>query len=90
MPAGAKFGGRKPGTPNKITAEVRALAQQYSPAAFAELARLATQATSEQARVAAIKEILDRAYGKSPQALEVTGEGGAPLAAVINVTIAGA
>lgn len=68
-----KTGGRKPGTPNKATADVRALAQQYAPASLQELARLATQAESEQARVSAIKEILDRAYGKAKQSVEVDG-----------------
>jgi hypothetical protein len=33
---------------------------------MAELARLATHAESESARIAAGKEILDRAYGKAP------------------------
>jgi hypothetical protein len=37
----------------------------------AELARLAKNAQSEQARVTAIKEILDRAYGKSKQSVDV-------------------
>ena len=60
-----KVGGRKAGTPNKATADVKALAQSYAPEAIKELARLATSAQSEQARVAAIKEILDRAYGKA-------------------------
>jgi hypothetical protein len=55
--------------PNKVTAEIKALAQQYAPASMKELARLALKAESEQARVAAIKEILDRAYGKSPQSV---------------------
>ena len=66
--------GRQAGTPNKATAEVKALAQAHAPAAIAELARLATGAESEAARVAAIKELLDRGYGKSAQ--PVTGEGG--------------
>jgi hypothetical protein len=57
--------GRKPGVPNKATADVKAIARQYGPAAIGELARLATKAESETAGVAAIKEILDRAYGKS-------------------------
>ena len=59
--------GRKPGTPNRITADVKALAQKYAPEAMAELGRLCQKAKSEQARVAAIKEILERAYGKSTQ-----------------------
>ena len=72
-----KSGGRKKGTPNKATKEVRALAQEYGEAAIAELARLMTQAESEAARVAAAREILDRAYGKSPQA--IVGDPNAPL-----------
>jgi hypothetical protein len=71
MAAGFKTGGRKPGSPNKVTADVRAIAQQYAPAALKELARLSVDAESEQARVAAIKEILERAYGKSRQALDI-------------------
>lgn len=52
-----------------MTAEVRTLAQVHGAEAIRELARLAKSATSEQARVAAIKEILERAYGRSPQPL---------------------
>jgi hypothetical protein len=78
MPRGSRpgehRGGRKTGTPNKITTEVRDLARQHGAKVIDELARLATAAQSEQARVAAIKELLDRAYGKSPQAF--TGDSG--------------
>lgn len=74
--------GRKPGVRNKITAEVKDLAQQYVPAVMVELARLATNAESEAARVAAIKEILDRAYGKSSQ--PITGDGGGPVKVIID------
>lgn len=77
MAKGTKTGGRKKGVQNKITAEIKEIAQQYAPQALAELARLMVEAESEAARVAAIKEILDRAYGKSPQAL--TGDGGGPI-----------
>ena len=61
--------GRKPGVPNKITAEIKALAQVHASVAIAELARLAVSAESEAARVAAIKELLDRGYGKASQPL---------------------
>jgi hypothetical protein len=67
MAAGVKTGGRKAGTPNKATAEVKALALKHTPAAIKELARLAANADSEPARVAAIKELLDRAVGKASQ-----------------------
>ena len=69
---GPKTGGRVAGTPNKSTAEIRELAGQHGPTALAELARLATNADSEQARVSACKELLDRAYGKSPQSIAHT------------------
>jgi hypothetical protein len=69
----AKTGGRVAGTPNKSTASVRELAAQHGPMALAELARLAINADSEQTRVSACKEILDRAYGKSTQTINRTG-----------------
>ena len=74
---GERRGGRKKGVPNKATADVRALAGQYAPEAIKELGRLATGAESEAARVSAIKELLDRAYGKSTQA--ITGLDGGPV-----------
>ena len=64
---GPKTGGRVAGTPNKSTAEIRELAGKYGPTALAELARLATDANSEQARVSACKELLDRS---GPQFLD--------------------
>jgi hypothetical protein len=80
-------GGRRAGVPNKITAEIKELAQQYAPAALKELARLSTAAKMEAARVAAIKEILDRAYGKATQPTELAGKDGAPLVQpVINIS----
>lgn len=66
---GQRIGGRQKGTPNKATAEIRDLARKHTPEALKELARLSTQAESEQARVSAIKELFDRAYGKATQVL---------------------
>ena len=65
-----KVGGRQKGSLNKVTVEVKELAAVYAPAALEELARLSVEAENEQTRVAAGKEILDRAYGKAPQAIE--------------------
>jgi len=69
MPRGGKRegAGRKKGAPNKATAEIRESARQYSDRAVRRLAHLMTKATSEQAQVAACKEILDRAWGKPTQ-----------------------
>lgn len=71
--------GRPAGTPNKATAEVQELAREHAPAVIAELARLATGAESETARVSACNAVLDRAYGKPPQALEHAGKDGGPV-----------
>lgn len=65
--------GRPKGSANKVTAEVKELARQYGPAAIDELAKLAGlagrryKAQAEAAQVAALKEVLDRAYGKATQ-----------------------
>lgn len=61
----SKIGGRTKGTLNKLTEEVRKLAKQHGPDAIKKLATLMESAEDERAQVAAAKEILDRAYGKS-------------------------
>lgn len=76
MAAGRKTGGRQKGTPNKLTEEVRAIAEPYAKGALKEAARIAglipkkAGSESDQARVAAINIILDRAYGKPKQPVE--------------------
>lgn len=62
MPAG-----RPKGALNKTTAEVKELAQKHGPAAIQTLAKLAKSADSDAAKIAACKELLDRAYGKAAQ-----------------------
>jgi hypothetical protein len=54
----------------KVIAELRALARAHAPDAIKELARLSVKAKSETARVAAIRELLDRGYGKAQQMVE--------------------
>jgi len=76
--------GRRPGTHNRHTVEIRTVAMQYGPAAVAALAELSglapgERAESETARIAALKELLDRAYGKSTQPLSGDPDG-PPLA----------
>lgn len=70
--------GRKPGTPNKVGKEARDLASKYTAKAFR---RLATMLDSKDEKVAAIavREILDRAYGKPVSPSEISGPGGTPL-----------
>ena len=59
-----------PGGRPKVIAELRELARAHAPDAIKELARLAIKAKSEAARVAAIRELLDRGYGKAQQIVE--------------------
>lgn len=77
---GARPGaGRKKGSPNKVTAEVRSIAQQYGEKAVTMLAEMMMNGESEAARIAAAKEILDRAYGKATQLIEGPGKDGEHL-----------
>jgi hypothetical protein len=61
-----------PGGRPKVLGEVQELARQHVPSAIAELARLALKAKSETARIAAIRELLDRGYGRPRQAMEIS------------------
>jgi hypothetical protein len=71
--------GRPAGVPNKITADIKALAQVHAETAITELATILTTSENDQARIAAAKELLDRGFGKATQHAEVTGKDGAPL-----------
>ena len=50
-----------------MTRELKEIARQEAPVLVKELIRLATNAESEAVRVAAIKELSDRGYGRSVQ-----------------------
>lgn len=56
-----------PGGRPKGVAEVRDLAREHTPDVIRTLALLSKAADSDSARVAACKELLDRAWGKAPQ-----------------------
>jgi hypothetical protein len=71
--------GRKPYAFNKITADIRQLAQPYGAPAVAALARLAgltakPGAANEATRVAALRELLDRGYGRATTILAADAE----------------
>lgn len=69
--------GRKKGSVNKIKKKIQELAEPYGEKALEVLANLMISGEAESTRIAAAKEILDRAYGKAPQA--ITGEDGGVL-----------
>lgn len=81
--------GRKAGTPNKATADVKALARVHGPDAIATLVDI-MQAIEQPtpARVAAARELLDRGYGKAPQA-HTDADGGNLLPTVVFHKLAG-
>jgi hypothetical protein len=87
MAAGKKTGGgSRKGKPNKATAEIKAIALPYAKEAVATLASIMQASESDPARVAASKEILDRAFGKAPQAH--TGEDGeGPIRHAVEIRI---
>ena len=60
MAKGQKTGGRRKGTVNKSTAELRGAAQQYTMQALEVLAHVAQHGESESARVSAACALLDR------------------------------
>ena len=94
MPRGSKpgerRGGRKAGTPNRATIEVKSAAQQYTGEAVQTIYNLMRDGESEQIRLAAAKELIDRGHGKAPQSVEHTGEGGGPIKASIEVAFVSA
>ena len=54
---------------------LKSLTRAHGEAAVTELARLATGANSESVKLAAIKELLDRSFGRAPVAQGETAAG---------------
>jgi hypothetical protein len=82
-----KFPKGKSGNPGgrpKVLGEVQELARQHAPSAIVELARLALKAKSETARIAAIRELLDRGYGRARQSVEVSAPECNPMQMIID------
>lgn len=75
-PAGS---GRKAGTPNQVSAEIRALAQEHGPQAIETLAHLMEHGDTAATRVLAANALLDRGFGKPKQMTEVSGPEEGPI-----------
>ena len=71
-----------------IRAALTAAASATRTSAIAELARLAVKAKSESGRIAAIRELLDRGYGRPRQAVEVSAPAGDPLQELLHQFLA--
>lgn len=74
--------GRPKGSPNKLTADIKAAAQKFTDDALNTLAKIMRDGESEAARVAAANAILDRGYGKPKQSLDVDADVKAEFRAV--------
>ena len=67
-----RYGGRTKGVPNRVTRELKSLAQAYGPEALRCAVRIMRRRTaSDQAKLAAVAIILDRAYGRPAQNTEI-------------------
>lgn len=79
--------GRKPGARTKARkVEIVSLADKakvHADAAIATLAEICKTGSTESARVAAANAILDRAYGKPKQAVDVSSETPMPFGAFV-------
>lgn len=79
---GERRGGRQKGVPNKATADIKAAAQEYTEEALTALAEV-MRGDSPAARVAAANAILDRAYGKPKQSVDVDADVRASVSQIV-------
>ena len=67
--------GRKKGTPNKVTKQLREIAQPYALEALDKLVELMRTTKNEELRRRVCVDIIERAYGKPATTSEVTVNG---------------
>lgn len=80
---GERRGGRQKGTPNKATASIRDIAQKYTADAVNALVEIVKDKRQPAAaRVSAANGLLDRAYGKPTQSIDLGSEGGLPVTVI--------
>lgn len=80
---------RPKGSRNKQTLDVKEAAQEFTAEAVEALAKIMRSSESDAARVAAIKEILDRGHGKPKQSVEATGPNGSALIPAVAIEFVG-
>lgn len=64
--------GRPKGKVSQAKRDIAEMARDHGEAALRVLLHVATQGETEAARVSAANALLDRGYGKAPQALDLT------------------
>lgn len=70
-----------------VIKHVRELARQHTESAIRTLAQICEHGEKEQARVAAAEALLNRAWGRPEQAVQLEDKDGNAIIPVINVTI---
>lgn len=80
--SGNRGKGRPKGALNKATKDIKELARAHGPEVIEGFWRLFKEADSDAAKIAAGRELLDRAYGKATQPL--SGDDDAPAIKVIS------
>lgn len=69
--------GRKKGSRNKVTADIKRIAQDYGEESILAMVEIMRDKGAPHAsRVAAAREVLDRGYGKSVQTNDLTSSDG--------------
>ncbi len=69
-----KAGGRKKGTPNRVTAELKAAFQKHEKELVQALLTL-TKSDDERVRLGAIQAALDRGWGRPAQMVDANVQG---------------
>ena len=75
MAIGRKTGGRVAGTPNRATADLKTVARDYGPRVIEKLWGICQNGESDQAKINAARELLDRGYGKPAQPVSGNSDG---------------
>lgn len=78
-PGAGRPKGAKDTATRKAGATIAELARKHSATALKALSDIAAKGESEAARVSAANALLDRGFGKPPQAIEHTGKDGGPI-----------
>ena len=77
---GARKGsGRKAGKLSAGKMRIAEMAREYAEVALQTLVEISQSGITESARVTASNSILERAFGKSPQAMHLSGPNGGPI-----------
>lgn len=74
-----------PGGRPKDLREVIMLARQHTATAINALAQIAANGSSEAAVISASEALLNRAWGKPKDTVEIQGQDGAPLGLIVKI-----